>query len=325
MGVTGARDAVGSGARTAGRAGARGQRRAGLRRPRRLHRRAGRAGRLLRGRRHRRFRAGAVPDRGSRTPAAGHRGAGAADRASWPTACGRRPDAAERPGDLALPATIPSPAQGVWRLGPLPVRAYALCILIGIALAVWIASKRWRARGGADGIVLDISAWAVPFGIIGARIYHVATTWQPYFGHGRPPAGRAEDLERRPGHLGRRGRWCAGRLDRLPAQGRLVPDVRRRGRARRRGRPGRGPDRQLLQQRDLRRPDRACPGACGCTSGTPSAGEALRDADGHPVLLPGAYHPTFLYEALWCLFVAGASCCWTGASTSTAAARSRCT
>ncbi|GHE13000.1 prolipoprotein diacylglyceryl transferase [Klenkia taihuensis] len=81
-----------------------------------------------------------------------------------------------------LLASIPSPAQGVWHLGPFPLRAYALCIIAGIVLAAWIAEKRFVARGGAPGDVLDIAVWAVPFGIVGGRLYHVVTTPEPYWG-----------------------------------------------------------------------------------------------------------------------------------------------
>ena len=84
-----------------------------------------------------------------------------------------------------MPASIPSPSQGVWNLGPLPLRGYALCIIIGIVLAVLIADRRYRARGGRRGLVGDVAIWAVPFGIIGGRLYHVATSWQPYFGNSR--------------------------------------------------------------------------------------------------------------------------------------------
>jgi prolipoprotein diacylglyceryltransferase len=84
-------------------------------------------------------------------------------------------------------ASIPSPAQGVWELGPLPVRAYALCIIAGIVVCCWISEKRWIARGGAPGDVLDIAVWAVPFGIVGGRLYHVLTTPEPYFGEGGEP------------------------------------------------------------------------------------------------------------------------------------------
>lgn len=204
----------------------------------------------------------------------------------------------------AFPATIPSPAQGVWWLGPLPVRAYALCILIGIALAVWIAGKRWRARGGADGIVLDISAWAVPFGIVGARIYHVATSWQPYFASGGHPW---DALKIWNGGLGIWGAVAGGALGAYIA-------CRRKNVS-------------FLMFADCAAPGVAVAQACGRIGNyfnneiyggrtslpwglqvhewNPSTGEALRDASGQPILLPGAYHPTFLYEALWCLLLAG--------------------
>ncbi|WP_315972018.1 prolipoprotein diacylglyceryl transferase [Gordonia sp. NB41Y] len=83
-----------------------------------------------------------------------------------------------------LLAYIPSPPQGVWHLGPIPLRAYALCIIAGIIIAVWWGDRRWQARGGQPGEVLDIAIWAVPFGLIGGRIYHVLTDWQIYFGDG---------------------------------------------------------------------------------------------------------------------------------------------
>ena len=57
---------------------------------------------------------------------------------------------------------IPSPAEGVWYLGPLPLRGYALCIIAGIVAAVWIGERRWLARGGTQGEVTDLALWAVP-------------------------------------------------------------------------------------------------------------------------------------------------------------------
>lgn len=83
-----------------------------------------------------------------------------------------------------MPAFIPSPPQSVWQLGPVPLRAYAFFILVGIFLAVWHGNKRWIARGGLDGQVADIAMWAVPFGIIGGRLYHVLTDWELYFSEG---------------------------------------------------------------------------------------------------------------------------------------------
>ena len=84
-------------------------------------------------------------------------------------------------------AYIPSPSEGVWHLGPIPIRAYALCLLAGIVVACWIAEARMRSRGAPKWAVLDLAVWAVPFGIVGARLYHVFTSPDAYFGeHGDP-------------------------------------------------------------------------------------------------------------------------------------------
>src|SRR5215204_3066781 len=84
-------------------------------------------------------------------------------------------------------ASFPSPSDGVWNLGPLPVRAYALCIIAGIFLAIWVGERRWVERGGRRGDVTEIATWMVPFGIVGGRIYHVITSPQAYFGDGGDP------------------------------------------------------------------------------------------------------------------------------------------
>jgi prolipoprotein diacylglyceryl transferase len=84
-------------------------------------------------------------------------------------------------------ASIPSPSQGVWELGPVPIRAYALCIIAGIVAAIWLTQRRWVARGGTAEDVLDIAVWAVPFGIIGGRIYHVISSPRAYFGEDGDP------------------------------------------------------------------------------------------------------------------------------------------
>ena len=83
--------------------------------------------------------------------------------------------------------TIPSPHDGVWNLGPVPIRGYALCIIVGIIVAIWIGERRWVARGGRPGDVQDLSVWAVPFGLVGGRLYHVATDWEKYFGSDNNP------------------------------------------------------------------------------------------------------------------------------------------
>ena len=81
-------------------------------------------------------------------------------------------------------AYFPSPSQGVWHVGPIPLRAYALCIIAGIIVALVIGDRRWAARGGERGVIYDIALWAVPFGLIGGRMYHVMTDWKTYFGEG---------------------------------------------------------------------------------------------------------------------------------------------
>jgi prolipoprotein diacylglyceryl transferase len=84
-------------------------------------------------------------------------------------------------------ATIPSPDRGVWHLGPIPLRAYALCIIAGIIVAIWWGERRWAARGGTKGTVIDIAVFAVPFGLVGGRLYHVITDPELYFTEGRNP------------------------------------------------------------------------------------------------------------------------------------------
>ena len=86
-----------------------------------------------------------------------------------------------------MTAYLPSPTVAAFDLGPLTIRAYALCILLGILLAVWLTGRRLEARGIERGIVLDVSAYAVILGIIGGRLYHVITTPEPYFGEGGNP------------------------------------------------------------------------------------------------------------------------------------------
>ncbi|PYE15872.1 prolipoprotein diacylglyceryl transferase [Williamsia limnetica] len=107
-------------------------------------------------------------------------------------------------------AYIPSPSQGVWNLGPFPLRAYALCIIVGIVVAIFWGNRRWVARGGRDGEVLDVAIWAVPFGLIGGRIYHVATDWSTYFGDG--PKSPMDALKIWDGGLGIWGAVAFGAL-----------------------------------------------------------------------------------------------------------------
>ena len=80
-------------------------------------------------------------------------------------------------------ASIPSPSQGVWHLGPFPVRAYALSIIAGIIVCIAMSERRYVARGGLPGTIGDVATWAVPFGLVGGRVYHVITDPELYFSH----------------------------------------------------------------------------------------------------------------------------------------------
>ncbi len=92
---------------------------------------------------------------------------------------------------ILVPVTIPSPPED-WQvpltIGPFSIHTYALVILVGIGVAVWLTMRRWRERGGDREAVADVAVWAIPFGIIGGRLYHVISTPGPYFGPGGNPA-----------------------------------------------------------------------------------------------------------------------------------------
>ncbi|WP_245562522.1 prolipoprotein diacylglyceryl transferase [Nocardia araoensis] len=121
----------------------------------------------------------------------------------------------------AVLAYIPSPARGVWQLGPFPLRAYALCIILGIIVAIWWGERRWRARGGQPGAILDVAMFAVPFGLVGGRLYHVATDWQKYFGPDGHPIDALKIYQGGLGIwgavlLGGIGAWIGCRVYRIP-------------------------------------------------------------------------------------------------------------
>ena len=197
---------------------------------------------------------------------------------------------------------FPSPTVGVFWLGPFPIRMYALCILAGIVLAVWVAGRRMEDRGYQREDALTVAWWAVPFGIVGGRIYNVITSPQPYFGeHGNPWDAFAI-------WHGGLGIWGAIALGALGA----YIGCRRNG------------------IRFLDFADAAAPGVVlaqaigrwgnyfnnelhGRTTDLPwrlkiyqwdeSAGHAVKDAAGHPIVA-GYFQPTFLYESLFLLVLA---------------------
>jgi prolipoprotein diacylglyceryl transferase len=112
-----------------------------------------------------------------------------------------------RAGSAAL--SIPSPSTGVWEVFGLPLRAYALCIIAGIIVAMIIANRRWVARGGSGESLEMVVVVAVPCGIVGARLYHVITDYQLYFGDGRHPVDAVKIWQ---GGLGVWGAVAAGVL-----------------------------------------------------------------------------------------------------------------
>ena len=82
-------------------------------------------------------------------------------------------------------AYIPSPTFSMFRIGPVTIHMYAICMLAGICLAVWILTVRWKRVGGTFDQVLDTTLVTVPCALVGARLYHCITTPEQYF----PPTG----------------------------------------------------------------------------------------------------------------------------------------
>ncbi len=83
---------------------------------------------------------------------------------------------------LGLLASIPSPPTDRIEIGPLTFRFYGLMIALGVLAGVEIARRRWEERGGGPDDMIDLVKWAVPAGLIGARLYHVATDWRRFEG-----------------------------------------------------------------------------------------------------------------------------------------------
>lgn len=189
--------------------------------------------------------------------------------------------------------SIPSPDQGVWFIGWFPIRAYAMCILAGIVVAVWITQKRLNKRGGKPGQALDVAVWAVPLGIIGGRLYHVISSPQAYFGEGGHPLNAFKIWE---GGLGIWGAVALGTLG-------VWIGCRRNGV-------------DFLDYADSAAPGLAVAQAIGRFGNYFN-----QELFGGPTTLPwgleispthrpigyeqyATFQPTFLYESLWCLIIA---------------------
>jgi prolipoprotein diacylglyceryl transferase len=200
-------------------------------------------------------------------------------------------------------AAIPSPTTAVWELGPVPIRAYAIFIVLGIVIACVVTEHRLRQRGVPPYAVLDLALWAVPFGIVGARIYHVVTTPQPYFGANGDLLRIVAIWE---GGLGIWGAIAGGGVGvwlccryQLKIPFLVVADAAAVGipLAQAVGRLGNWFNNELYGGRADDLP-------WGLRVYQMTNGQVERGIDGEPVALEGLYHPTFLYEALWNIGVA---------------------
>lgn len=188
-------------------------------------------------------------------------------------------------------AYIPSPSRGVVNLGPLPLRGYALAIILGVVVAIWLGERRWVARGGRHGTVMDVAVWAVPFGLIGGRLYHVITTPGPYFGKDGDPMQAFAIWKGGLGVwgailLGGVGAWIACRRRGIPLPAfadAVAPGIVL---AQAVGRWGNWFNQELY----------------GKATDVPWALKI--DAEHSPDGVAGTFHPTFLYEFLWCIGVA---------------------
>ena len=203
---------------------------------------------------------------------------------------------------MIRPGALPSPTTAALEVGPLMIHAYALCILVGIAVATWIADRRLRDRGAEPGTALDVAMWAVPFGIVGGRIYHVITTPQPYFGENGSPVDALKIWQGGLGiwgavALGAVGAWIGLRSTGIrfadfadaAAPGILVAQAI--------GRWGNWFNNEIYgEATDL-------PWGLEIHRWDAAAGKAALDGAGEPIVT-GTFHPTFLYESLFLLGLA---------------------
>lgn len=192
---------------------------------------------------------------------------------------------------LWLVASIPSPGRSSLDLGPLELRAYGLAIAVGVIVAVGFAQRRWAGRGGDPADVSQVATWSVVAGLLGARAYHVLTDYHRFQGRW------LDALKVWEGGLGIPGGLLAG----------VVAGVVL---ARRRGLPAA----RLLDVVAPAIPVAQAIGRLGNWFNQELFGRpttlpwGLRIDQAHRPAGYGQYatfHPTFLYEALWNLALAG--------------------
>jgi prolipoprotein diacylglyceryl transferase len=190
---------------------------------------------------------------------------------------------------------IPSPSVSTLSIGPLTIHLYALCIITGIAVAIWVGRKRYSTLGGNPDDVFEVAIWAVPFGIIGGRIYHVISSPQQYFGENGNPADALRIWQ------GGLGIWGAISLGAVGAYIYFKTHKTTLSFA------------KLL--------DSLAPGVIIAQAIGRIGNYFNQEVFGKPTTLPWAieietknrpdgyeaittFHPTFFYELLWCLFIA---------------------
>jgi prolipoprotein diacylglyceryl transferase len=188
--------------------------------------------------------------------------------------------------------SIPSPGENAVHIGPLQVRAYGLAIAVGAIVGTTIAQRRWARRGGDPGDISSLAVWSILAGLAGARLYHVITDWKSFEGRWLHVFAPWE------GGLGVPGGLVAGVL-----AGAWI--------ARRRGLP-------VAQLLDVAAPAIPVAQAIGRLGNWFN-----QELYGRPTSLPWGleidrahrpagygtattFHPTFVYEALWNLALAGA-------------------
>jgi prolipoprotein diacylglyceryl transferase len=194
--------------------------------------------------------------------------------------------------------TIPTPSISVVEIGPFTIHAYALCIIAGVALAIWLSNKRFVAAfPDTRGVVGDVAIIAVPAGVLGGRLYHVLTTPERFFGSN----GHPEDiLKIWQGGLGIWGAIALGGVGAFTGYLYL------------------GRTRTLPQFRYFL--DAAAPGIIFAQAIGRWGNWFNAELFGRPTDLPWAlqiprwarpagyeefltFHPTFLYESIWCVTV----------------------
>jgi len=199
-------------------------------------------------------------------------------------------------------SSIPTPSNSAIGIGPLTVHYYALCIIIGVAVAIWLGNKRYRAFANNSeqsiGVVADVAIYAVPAGIIGGRIYHVISSPAPYFGENGNPIDALKIYE---GGLGIWGAISLGALAawfgyRKRAKGLELPSFRLFLDALA---PG------ILIAQAIGRIGNWFNGELfGRPFSGPWALEIPLSKRPFGYFEYESFHPTFLYEAIWCLLIA---------------------